>query len=143
MDGKQNIESGFIIKNIILVESNFSRVNNVVFDNPKNNININVNVSVVNNNITVEETIDLVQKHGDNEQMKFHVKMVGIFEKIGESELKDLDKFGRINGASIIYPYIREHITSVTLKAGVGAVLLPPVNFTNQVVEKKDNKESN
>ena len=143
MDGKQKIESGFIIKNIILVESNFSRVNNVVFDSPKNNININVNVAVANNIITVEETIDLVQKHGDNEQMKFHVKMVGIFEKIGESELNDLDKFGRINGASIIYPYIREHITSVTLKAGVGAVLLPPVNFTNQVVEKQINKESN
>lgn len=139
MEEKQRIESGFIIKNIILIESNFSRVNNVVFENPKNNININVNVSVANNNITVEETVDLVQKHGDNEQMKFHVKMVGIFEKIGESELNDLDKFGRINGASIIYPYIREHITNVTLKAGVGAVLIPPVNFTNQVVEKESN----
>lgn len=139
MEEKQKIDSGFIIKNIILIESNFSRVNNVVFENPKNNININVNVSVANTNITVEETVDLVQKHGDNEQMKFHVKMVGIFEKIGESELKDLDKFGRINGASIIYPYIREHITNVTLKAGVGAVLIPPVNFTNQVVEKKSN----
>jgi preprotein translocase subunit SecB len=143
MDEKQKIESGFIIKNIILIESNFSRVNNVVFDNPKNNININVNVSVVNRIITVEETIDIVQKHGDNEQMKFHVKMVGIFEKIGESELNDLDKFGRINGASIIYPYIREHITNVTLKAGVGAVLLPPVNFTNQVVKNNPNNESN
>ena len=56
--------------------------------------------------------------------------MVGIFECIGESQLKDYEKFGKINGAAIIFPYIREHITNLSMKAGLGPIILPPVNFT-------------
>jgi len=37
--------------------------------------------------------------------------------------------FGNVNGAAIIYPYIREHLTSLSVKAGVGIILLPPANF--------------
>lgn len=56
--------------------------------------------------------------------------MVGIFECIGESPLKsDYDAFGRVNGAAIIFPYVREHITNLSIKAGIGSILLPPVNF--------------
>ncbi|NCD10471.1 MAG: preprotein translocase, partial [Negativicutes bacterium] len=36
---------------------------------------------------------------------------------------------GNVNGAAIIYPYIREHLTSLSVKAGVGIILLPPANF--------------
>jgi preprotein translocase subunit SecB len=49
---------------------------------------------------------------------------------LGESILKDFDEFGKINGAAIIFPYIREHITNIFLEAGIGAIILPPVNFT-------------
>lgn len=142
MEDNKKIESGFSIKNIILIESTFSRVNNVVFENIHNDININVNVSVDGNNITVEETVDISQKHNGNEQVKFRVKMIGLFEKIGESEITDLDSFGRINGGSIIYPYIREHISNIALKAGIGVLILPPVNFVNGIqsaqTQKKD-----
>jgi preprotein translocase subunit SecB len=131
--GNNKIESGFAIKNIILIESSFSRINNVIFDNPQNNININVNVSVEGASVTVEETVDLLQKQNGNDQVKFRIKMIGMFEKTGDSVLNDLDRFGRINGASIIYPYIREHISNVALKAGLGILILPPVNFANGI----------
>ena len=127
------IESGFAIKNIILIESSFSRINNVIFDNPQNNININVNVNVEGTSVTVEETVDLLQKQNGNDQVKFRIKMIGMFEKTGDSVLNDLERFGRINGASIIYPYIREHISNVALKAGLGILILPPVNFANGI----------
>lgn len=133
MEDNKNIESGFSIKNIILIESAFSRVNNVIFENIHNDININVNVSVEGNNITVEETVDISQKHDGNEQVKFRVKMIGLFEKIGDSEIKDLDQFGRINGASIIYPYIREQISNTALKGGLGVFMLPSVNFAKGI----------
>lgn len=55
--------------------------------------------------------------------------MVGIFECIGETLLKDYEEFGRINGAAIIFPYIREHITTLSLKAGIGVIIIPPINF--------------
>lgn len=140
MEDNKKIESGFSIKNIILIESAFSRVNNVVFENIHNDININVNVSVDGNNITVEETVDISQKHNGNEQVKFRVKMIGLFEKIGESEITDLDSFGRINGASIIYPFIREHISNIALKGGLGVLILPPVNFVNGIQSSQSRK---
>ncbi len=137
MNQNQNTASGFAIQNIILTESTFSRINNAVFEGVENSMNINVNVTVNAPTITVEETVDLVQTHKGNEQMKIRVKMVGIFHVVGESKIKDLESFGRINGASIIFPYIREHITSITQKGGMGAVILPPVNFTNPAFADK------
>ncbi len=126
----QNTASGFAIQNIILTESTFTRINNAVFEGVDNTMNINVNVSVKSPTITVEETVDLVQTYQGKEQMKIRVKMVGIFQMVGESQIKDLESFGRINGAAIIFPYIREHITNLSQKGGMGTIILPPVNFT-------------
>jgi preprotein translocase subunit SecB len=132
MGNINKLESGFQIKNLILIESSFSRINNVAFgESVENNFNINIEVAVNGKLITVAEEATLVQKFQDVEQVKIKVKMVGVFECIGESLLKDFDEFGNINGAAIIFPYIREHITTLSLKAGIGAIILPPVNFTN------------
>lgn len=61
--------------------------------------------------------------------------MVGVFKRIGDSELIDNEQFGRINGAAIIFPFVREHIANIALKAGLGSLILPPVNFTKVNVE--------
>ena len=130
MENEKKFESGFRVKNIFLMESNFSRINEVVFKEFENSLNIHVNVSVNKNNITVEEIVGLVQLHDKKEQVKIRVRMVGLFELVGESEIKDMEEFGRINGASIIFPYIREHISCLSQKAGIGPIFLPPVNFS-------------
>jgi preprotein translocase subunit SecB len=54
--------------------------------------------------------------------------MLGEFEKIGDV-LMDLESFGKVNGAAIIYPYIREQLSNISLKAGIGNIILPPANF--------------
>ncbi len=129
-----NNNSGFAVKSIILTESTFTRINNVAFGKDiKNDISINVIVSVKDKTIKVEEKVILTQKKGEDIQARINVKTVGVFEKIGESELTDLEEFGRINGASIIYPYVREHISSLAQKGGLGTLLIPPVNFTKSL----------
>ncbi|MDR0692253.1 MAG: protein-export chaperone SecB [Prevotellaceae bacterium] len=131
MENTNKLESGFQIKNLILLESSFSRINNVAFgEGVDNNLDINTDVAVNEKVITVAEEVTIVQKFQDIEQVKIKVKMIGIFECIGESPLANLEEFGKINGAAIIFPYIREHITNISLKAGIGAIILPPVNFT-------------
>jgi preprotein translocase subunit SecB len=131
MENTNKLESGFQIKNMILVESSFSRINNVAFGTEiANNVNIKVDVNVNGAVVTVVEEVSVEQKFQEIEQVKISVKMVGIFECVGDSSLKDLDGFGKVNGAAIIFPYIREHITNLSLKAGLGAIILPPVNFT-------------
>lgn len=133
MEENKKMESGFRIQDLILLESSFSRIDNVDFEAkeaPK--FNIDTHVSVDGAIINVIEEVLLVQKSGGIDQFVFKVRMAGVFEQIGESEIKDKELFGSINGAAIIYPYIREHITSVALKAGLGPLILPPVNFAAQ-----------
>ena len=87
-------------------------------------------VDVHGNQITVTEEVTVSQEIDSVKQFTFFVKMVGVFERIGESLLTDGEKFGRVNGAAIIFPYIREHITALSLKAGLDPIILPPINFT-------------
>lgn len=131
MSNTNKMESGFRINNLLLLESKFNRINNVQFkeERPNLNMNINTEVGVQDNIISVAETVTVTQKDGDTEQFSFIVKMVGIFECIGESPLTNHEAFGKVNGAAIIFPYIREHITNLSLKAGLGPIILPPVNF--------------
>lgn len=132
-----NLESGFIIKNILLAESHFFRINDVKFgEGIDAGLNIDTEVSVNGNNVTVSETVTVSQKHDGTEQVHIKVRMIGLFERVGKSLIENLNDFGRINGAAIIYPYIRSHITDLTTKAGIGAVILPPVNFTNNRLKK-------
>lgn len=131
MENTNNTDSGFQINNLVLAESSFARIPNVIFgENTKNNFNVNIEVGVNDKVITVVEEVTLVQRFKEVEQVKINVKMIGVFECIGDSPLTDFKQFGRVNGAAIIFPYIREHITSLSLKAGISAIILPPVNFT-------------
>lgn len=132
MDKKNKMESGFRINQLLLLESNFKRLNKVQFegDIPELKIDINTEVGVQGKVISVEETVTITQKYNDIEQFSFSVKMAGLFECIGDSSLIDYEDFGSVNGAAIIFPYIREHITNLSLKAGLNPIVLPPVNFT-------------
>lgn len=128
-----NLESGFKINNLLLLESTFSRVVNVTFDDPEiiKNIDVDVNVSVNDNTVVVTEEIKYSQTFNQVQEVSAVIKMVGVFEKFGESIL-DLENFGNINGAAIIFPYIREHLTNLTSKAGLGLIIIPPFNFTKK-----------
>ncbi|MBN2764905.1 MAG: protein-export chaperone SecB [Paludibacteraceae bacterium] len=132
---KKNIESGFRIHNILLIESNFSRIETVEFNNPEiiQNVNIEVavNVNPENNMISVKQTLHYSQEFNGVEQVMAVISMIGVFEKYGDSPL-DLEQFGHVNGAAIIYPYIREHLSNLSAKAGLGLIFLPPVNLTKK-----------
>ena len=131
MENTNKFDSGYQVKNLLLTECSFFRINNVVFDSKVDNkVNIGTNVAVSGKVITVTEEVTVIQTLNDVEQVNIKVKMVGVFECIGESPLTDLDEFGKVNGAAIIFPYIREHITNMSLKGGIGAIILPPLNFT-------------
>lgn len=131
MEKNNQLESGFRINNLLLLESNFNRISNVSFNNPDKEqiINVDVEVNIKANNIYVTEQITLKHLLANVEEVSYIVKMVGVFEKIGDSKL-DMEEFGRVNGAAIIFPYIREHITNLSAKAGLGLLILPPMNFT-------------
>ena len=133
MEDKKELESGFRVLNILLLESSFNRIESVEFNNPdiKQEINVEVNVNVNGNTVAVTDQIVYKQIFNNIEQVSAVIKMIGVFEKVGVSPL-DLEKFGQVNGAAIIFPYIREHLSSLSAKAGLGLIFLPPVNLTKK-----------
>jgi preprotein translocase subunit SecB len=141
MEQKNQVESGFKIINLLLMESNFKRETVVTFDPAKteNIVNVDVNVQITDAIIAVTETLDYTQKFNDNIEVSARIGMVGIFEKMGDSPL-NMEEFGRVNGAAIIFPYVREQLTNLSAKAGIGLIVLPPFNFTktpqNSISEK-------
>ncbi|MDP3930680.1 MAG: protein-export chaperone SecB [Bacteroidota bacterium] len=133
MENINQLESGFKITNLILMECNFKREANVTFNNPdtKQELNVDVNVNVSGNIIVVSEQVDFKQIFNEIVEFSASIKMVGVFEKFGEAA-SDLEEFGQVNGAAIIFPYIREQLTNISSKAGLGLIILPPANFTKK-----------
>jgi preprotein translocase subunit SecB len=139
MENQSNqLESGYKAVNILLMENSFKREVVVNFNQPEieTNVNIDVAVQVNENMVFVTEVLEYHQKYKDTIEVSANIKMVGIFEKIGEPKL-DVNEFGNVNGAAIIFPYIREHLTNLSAKGGVGLIILPPFNFTKRKVESK------
>lgn len=125
--------SGYKIQNIILIESTFHRKVDINFDGTpfENQIDIqkdSYDIENEENKFGVNLTIVFdAHQHGEV-SFQIKVKMAGLFEKQGETALPT-ENFKEINAPAIIYPFIREHVSSLTLKAGIGNVLLPSVNF--------------
>jgi len=133
MENNNQLESGFRISNLVLLESNFVRESNVTFNNPeiKQDINVEVGVNLLDNNVFVTETVRFSQVFNGITEVSATIKMIGVFEKFGETQL-DLEEFGHVNGAAIIFPYVREHLTNLSAKAGLSLIFLPPANFTKK-----------
>ena len=123
----------------MLTESQFSRKANIDFANSKQEITFETGVGTKDNIVNVKLTTSVINKLQDEVQYKIEVTMVGVFKRDGESKITSNDDFGRINGAAIIFPFVREHIANIALKAGLGSIILPPVNFTE--VNKDKNKQ--
>lgn len=142
---KQNdiSQTGFTIERLLLIKNSFERAINISFDDNLNNeVDVDVQVGKMNDStIFVTETVSISQKKDENEQFSIKVTMVGVFRKIGETQI-EMEKFGHINGAAIIFPFIREHIASLTVKSGLGIILLPPVNFEQRWESQKIAKKS-
>ena len=139
MEEKNIPQSGFELQHIVLTDSSFHRIENVSFDsNVENNLNINTSVNIVGDTVSVLLQVCIDQQFKGQSQVTIDVAMIGVFRVIGQTPLAtNLENFGRVNGAAIIFPYIREHIGSLSIKAGIPPIVLPIVNFQSSVSENQ------
>lgn len=136
MENINQTKSGFRVKSILLTESQFSRKGNIDFEKSKQEVTFETAVGSKDNIVNVKLTTTVTNKLQDDVQYKIEVTMVGVFERDGDTKIENNDEFGRVNGAAIIFPFVREHIANIALKAGLGSVILPPVNFTKVNIHK-------
>ncbi len=82
----------------------------------------------------VSEKINLTSEKSI--EFNLEVEMVAEFEKVGHF-VGSVEEFSNVNAAAIIYAYIRQHISSLTLQAEMKPVILPLVNFFGHFQKNK------
>ncbi|MBG0768321.1 protein-export chaperone SecB [Methanococcus maripaludis] len=63
-------------------------------------------------------------------------ELTGHFE-VMDSDVENLEQFAKINATSILFPYLRALISTVTANANVPALILPPANIIKMLEENK------
>jgi len=57
------------------------------------------------------------------------ITFIGVFEAMAGSENMNLEEFLANNAAALLLPYIRESLSALSIKSGLPAVYLPPINI--------------
>lgn len=132
-----SVQQSYKLLNIVLIESQFKRIPEISFNSPEfeNHININLEDQRLDNKIFITVTLNFTAGKSNEEEIKALIKYLGIFEFENSSELP-LDEFAKVNGPAIIFPFMREHLATISMKAGIAPILLPPINFvkfTNEI----------
>lgn len=128
---------GYKVQQVVLIKSDFWRGgNDVLGDKLTPKMDIVPHTKQLKPNIyqTVLEC-KVVISAGDNQVMKVEVAFAGIFE-YPESESERIPDFDKVNAPAIIFPYIRQHIATLTVLSGMPPFLLPPVNFVARASDK-------
>ncbi|MEO7216301.1 protein-export chaperone SecB [Mucilaginibacter sp.] len=133
----------YSLQHILLLDSNFTRSWSIDFDEPNftNSVDIEVEDTRGDNMLSVTLHLTFKAGVGDDYQVRAYIKMVGIFSTTAKGELS-IDQFASINAPAIIFPFIREHLSSLSVKAGINPILLSPVNFVQHSEQKKKKKTS-
>lgn len=133
------MDAGYKIDNLLLMECNFSRIANVTFNNTavENLVDIEVNCTIQDSKVFVQETLKFESKNKEVIEVSATITMLGVFEIVGDVPLTP-EEFGNVNGAAMLFPYIREQLSNIALKAGLGHIILPPANFVKMNKDKKE-----
>lgn len=135
-----NDNKTYKLKRLSLTESNFRREAEIDFNNEVENVvDIDIQHVLEGDYVIISLQVNLTGKFKKKSLFKFITKYIGVFE-IGDEKILPVEKFIEANGPAIMYPFVREHIATTSLKAGLNPVLLPPVNFVKMSMDKREKK---
>ena len=117
------------IKNIFLTELNFVRTPNVPDKlNYTYTINVGANVDKATNISNVMVKLEILEK--EQASLKITCCMIGVFDLTNVKNLPiSVDDFLYINAPTVIFPYLREIVSNMTLRAGIKPLIIPTFNF--------------
>ncbi len=126
----------YTMKGISLLESSFKRSQWPLFEaidasTLENTVDIKRSTQHFSESIFAVHLDVMVQSknNSDNSELfSISLKIAGLFEVSGP-ESERLSQFDKINAPAIIYPYVREYVSSISTRAEMPTLLMPPVNF--------------
>ena len=123
------MEAKFSFESLRLLESHF-KLNTDFKPKRKQPIEISteINISHKEQNKTVKVTISVISV---NKKQPFilDTTVMGTFNFLKIPTKKDLDKIVHVNCAAIIFPYVREIIADLTMRADIPPFHMDPINF--------------
>ena len=132
-------QPGIHFEDIILVSDNFKRSVNVPeTTQPSIDFNVSYVKSEETNNFSLEISTKFKGIDEGNEVLNLECTFVGIFSYYEGDKNLSMDEFIENNAPAIMFPYIREHISSTTRKSGIPQFLLPPINVSALLKKKKE-----
>ena len=132
MDKKR--QPGISFDGIILAKEEFWRDYSVP-DEATPDISINVKWNNQSDDWITEFSFSLCLMYEKVKVLQLDSTFIGFFSVIEGEENIDIEQFMQNHSPALMFPYIREHIATVTQKAGVKPVLLAPVNVLAMMKE--------
>ncbi len=131
-------QAGISFDGIIIVKDNFWRDFQVP-DDSELTFEVEMRWNSQETNYVTELDTSLVLKYEEKEVLRSKTSFVGFFSIDENAEDIDMETFIKNDSPAYIFPFIREHIVTVTRKSGVSAVLLPPMDIL-EVIKKGEIK---
>lgn len=144
MEDSKKINNQIKLESILLIKSNFSR--DLIIDaHDKTKVTQDIKINISNSELNTDKfavylQVDFVIFYDGKTVVEINTTYAGSFDKTDTNiDDKTLDSFIEINAPAIMFPFVREEMASLTTKAGIGTVLLQPVNFVE--LSKKNNQK--
>jgi preprotein translocase subunit SecB len=68
--------------------------------------------------------------YGDGAPLRAEIELGGVFGVSRKpADVVEATKIAEINGAAILFPYLRETVADLTRRSGLAPLHLPPINF--------------
>jgi preprotein translocase subunit SecB len=130
---KSNLPSGAVNLNSVQLSKSFFSKGEI---EQQGNLQMEFSISSkeVEQQLFVSEKIKLSSEVSSS--FSIEVEMIAEFEK-AENFSGSIEDFSNINAAAIIYAYVRQHVSNLSLQAGMNPIVLPIINFFEHYQKSK------
>lgn len=121
-------QPGINFDGIALIKENFFRLPDVPEDIDIE-FNIDVKWSKQETDYATELTVLLRLLNGEEICLQLESVFLGLFSSDKDNPNMDIEQFIKNHSPGLMFPYVREHIATITQKSGVKPILIPPINI--------------
>ena len=133
-------QPGIDLKTILIIELNFRRAP-IVPEKIDYDINIESVAALNEKKDTLNQTLKVIVKAKDGVSSEASCIIQGQFTTIPDQKNMELEEFSSASAPAVLYPFCREAIASISMKAGMPVILLPPFNFHALAANAKNGKK--
>jgi preprotein translocase subunit SecB len=133
-------QPGIKFENVVLIEEKFWRDYDVK-STCETDISFELSKNTQNNKHFTKIKTEFVCIDNEKEVLNLSCVFVGIFSEEEGNENLNIEEYINEFSAALMFPYIREHLYTVTSKAGIKPLRLPPMNILALLKKNEEKKE--